>query len=99
MKQEFLEAITSTRLIELTFDSKSSGVLTRTCAPMDYGPSRRSNSSEPKYHFHNVTSNHPMPISEEQIKAMVVLEETFNPKEIVNWQPNWFISRDWGECS
>lgn len=99
IKDEFIKAIHNANLVEVTFDSKSKGMMTRTCAPMDYGPSRRSSSDEPKYHFYNTDSSHPMPLSEEQITTMNVLEEKFNPENIVHWEPNWFIERDWGKSS
>jgi hypothetical protein len=96
VNQTFLDAVQDTKLVELTFDSKEKGVITCTCAPMDYGHMRNSNSPELKYHFYNLKSNHPMPISAQQIIKMRVLEEKFEPKNIISWQPDWHIVRDWG---
>ena len=97
---KFLEAISSKNLVELTFLSKEKGVLTRTCAPMDYGPWRRHSSSpEPRYHFIDIDSSngvHPLSILEEQIQELNVLSDTFEPKDFIHWTPNWHIVRDWG---
>jgi hypothetical protein len=92
----FIGAIQDTNLVELTFDSKEKGVISRMCAPMDYAPMSNSSSSELKYHFYNLDSNHPMPISEWQIIEMKILSDKFKPENIVNWQPTWHVVRDWG---
>jgi len=98
-KQSFVDAINDTNLVELTFNSKNQGVLERKCIPLDYGPMAKSSSGEMKYHFHNTDSDHPMPISEEQIIKMQILEEKFDPETIVHWVPSWNIERDWGTVS
>jgi hypothetical protein len=99
MHNKFVEAIHSTNLIKLTFNSKLSGVLTRTCAPMEYGTLRRSSSSKLKYHFYSTDSSHPMSISQSQIISMNILEKKFTPEEFIRWTPNWHIVRDWGVYS
>ncbi len=102
MNQEFVNALNETRLIKLTFDSQSKGVITRTCVPMDYGPSRRYSSSEPRYHFIDLYSSsgaHPLSITPEQVIAMEILKEKFRPEKIIHWRPQWHIARDWGVFS
>ncbi len=96
---DFIGAINDTRLVELTFDSKSKGIITRTYAPMDYAPSRRSSSPELKLHFYDTHSGHPVPLTENQIITLRILEAKFSPENIVTWTPNWYTSRDWGSKS
>lgn len=95
----FIEAINSTNVVKLTFNSREQGILERNCVPLDYGPMNNSDSGEMKYHFHNIDNDHPMPISEDQIIKMQVLDEKFDPEKIVHWVPEWHIARDWGLVS
>ena len=97
--ETFLHAITNKTVIELIFNSKEKGVITRKCIPYDFGPS--SKSSKIKYHFHNLNSPkgpHPLPVLPEQIIEIKLLNESFDPANYVTWKPpyNWFIKRDWG---
>ena len=99
---DFISALESTSLVELTFNSKEKGEITRICAPMDYGPWARSSSNEDRYHFVSVDSSsgtHPISITPEQVVHMEVLEKKFSLKELVRWQPNWHYARDWGMYS
>lgn len=95
-----IEAIAETKLVELTFNSNHKGTLTRTCVPMDYGPSNRfSSSNELRYHFIDISSEagpHPLSITEDKIVSLRKLEIDFEPKNWVTWTPSWHIVRDWG---
>ena len=102
MYNDFFRALESTNLVLLTFDSKEKGVITRTCAPMDFGPSRIYSSSEVRYHFIDVDSSagaHPLSITPDKVVELEILEEQFSPENLVHWQPNWHYSRDWGSLS
>ncbi len=99
---DFVSAIAETNLVELTFNSKEKGVITRICAPMDFGPWKRSSSPEMRYHFIDLDSSsgvHPLSITAEQILQLTVLDKKFKPENIVNWVPEWHIARDWGVYS
>lgn len=103
MKDTFVEAIKAKRKLRLTFYSKQDGHnLTRTCAPMDYGPSRRTNHKKDRYHFWDYesdTKNHTLSLLPEQIVSIDILADKFEPSEFVTWETNWFVSRDWGNFS
>lgn len=103
MKEEFIAAIQSRHKIKLTFQSKEDGrPLTRTCAPMDYGPSRRAHDKSDRYHswdYDSDTERHTLSLLPNQVIAIEVLGETFDPAEFVTWQTDWFIKRDWGAYS
>lgn len=99
----FINAIHERWKIRVTFFSKEDGGnLTRLCAPMDYGPSRRAKEKNDRYHmwdYDSDTGRHTLSLPPEQIVNIELLEETFNPSEFVTWTPNWIISRDWGVFS
>lgn len=99
----FIKAIHDKQIIEVSFYSKEDGqVLTRVCAPFDYGPRSRARDKSPCFHMWNYTSDtkpHTLSIQPEQIVNIQITNETFNPTEIVKWQPKWFIERDWGAVS
>ena len=97
----FVRAINGTNKVELTFNSREKGIITRKVAPTDYGPSRRfPNLLENRYHVLDLESSngiiHPIPLIESQIVELKILEETFNPAEYVTWTPQWHLARDWG---
>ncbi|QKS88654.1 hypothetical protein [Curtobacterium flaccumfaciens] len=103
---EFVAAIESHREVEVTFHSKEDGgaVLTRRCAPMDFGPSRRARDKTPRYHFWDWESDgprtHTLSLLAEQIVSIEVLDSTFDPASFVAWAPNWFVERTtWGQFS
>ena len=102
----FVTAIHEKRKIRLTFYSKEdAGVIVRTCAPMDYGPSRRAREKNDRYHLWNYesdTGQHILSVPPEQVQEMTVLDEHFEPGEFVTWSTAaspWFIKRDWGPYS
>jgi hypothetical protein len=96
----FISALVNTQLVKVTFKSNEKGILTRTCVPMDHGHWRRSSTyPDIRYHFMDLDSSsgiHPLPIKPENIINMELLQEKFEPGNIVNWVPDWHIARDWG---
>jgi hypothetical protein len=103
MYNEFVTALQSTNLVELTFISKQKGEITRKCAPMDFGPWRRhSSNNDIRYHFIDLDSasgSHPLSITPEQIINIEQIEEKFSPENLISWKPNWYIARNWGKYS
>ena len=98
-----LAALHSRTRIRLCFFSKEDGhVLQRTCAPMDFGPSRRAKDQSDRYHFWDYdsdTARHVLSLLPVQIQSMTVLEESFDPAEFITWDVKsspWFLTRDWG---
>jgi len=103
MHDAFLGALHSMNRVRLTFFSKEDGsLLVRTCAPMDFGPSRRARVKSDRYHFWDYDSDsgsHVLSLLPSQIASIEVLAESFDPVEFVTWSTAtspWFIQRDWG---
>lgn len=103
MHEDFIKSIHGKIKMKLTFSSKEDGrVITRLCAPMDYGPSRRAADKTPRYHLWDYESdkqNHVLSLLPSQVVAMEATQEIFNPAEFITWQTNWFVPRDWGRNS
>lgn len=106
MKEEFIEAIQKRRMVSVKFFSEEDmGVLTRKCAPMDYGSTRKYRDGRDRYHLWDYESDetpHPLLIVPESIESLQVLDETFDPAGFVTWDTvtsPWHISRDWGPFS
>ena len=102
-KDRFIQAIHDKKKVRVTFFSEEDEKhITRLCAPMDYGPGRKMRDQRDRYwlwDYESDTGVHPLPLKEEQIQSMVVLEDQFDPAEFVKWSPAWFIKRDWGKYS
>lgn len=99
-KDRFIQAIHSEQKVSFSFFSKEDGhILTRKCAPMDFGPSRRAKNKADRYHlwdYESDTKSHTLSLLPNQVQNIIVLDEKFNPSEFVSWEPDWFIVRDWG---
>ncbi|WP_305404625.1 hypothetical protein [Photobacterium leiognathi] len=99
-KAQFIDSIHAKTKINLTFYSKEDGCkLTRICAPMDFGPSRRAHNKNDRFHLWDYESdkkNHVLSLLPDQIVIMEFLNDEFCPSEFITWQTNWFIPRDWG---
>ena len=102
-REKFFDAIKRRKKIRLTFFSKEDNRnLTRVCAPMDFGPSRRAKSQDDRYHSWDYESDegrHTLSLPIAQVIMIEVLEESFDPVEFVTWTPNWIYPRDWGSHS
>jgi hypothetical protein len=99
----FVESLASKHRVRLTFFSKEDRThLVRTCAPMDFGPSRRAKDGFDRYHFWDFDSDsgsHVLSLLPNQIVQIAQLEDTFDPAGFVTWTPAWFLPRDWGQFS
>lgn len=89
-----------TKVILTWFSQEDEATLTRTCAPMDYGPSRRNLSPNPnRYHFWDYESDegpHTLSLTAEQVGSITETSERFDPAGFVTWETDWFYPRDWG---
>lgn len=101
---EIVEAINDLREVRVEFRSKEDGgaILSRICAPMDYGPSGRARDKTPRYHFWDFESDsgstHTLSLPASQITSVEVLGSSFDPSSFVSWNPNWFVVRTtWGD--
>ncbi len=103
MQNLFIEAIHSKRKLKVTFYSKQDNqLLTRTCAPMDFGPSTRAHDKSNRFHFWDYDSDskqHVLSLLPDQVESIELLDDPFDPKEFVTWSPKWIVARDWGAYS
>lgn len=104
----FLNGIKDKLLINLTFKTQEKGVIKRKCVPFDFGPSKKKDSIDKteKYHLWDLESpevppEHNLPVRPENIVAIELTSESFDPADYVTWTPpyTWFIKRDWGQFS
>lgn len=103
MEKEFIKAIHDMKKIRVTFFSqKDETLVARICAPMDFGPSSRSSDQEDRFHVWDYEGSgkpHTASLKPDQVEKIEMLEEEFDPVEFVKWNPNWIVSRDWGQYS
>jgi hypothetical protein len=104
--QLFLDAIAQKRRLSVRFFSRKVGKeLVRTCAPLDFGPLRGSIDGLDRYQFWDLEGKRKplnIPLLEGEILEMTVLDETFEPAEIITWafKPgSWSVPRDWAAFS
>lgn len=103
---KFISAIRNKQIVVLRFYSKEDvTIIQRTCAPMDFGPSRRAKIKNDRFHlwdYDSDTRSHILSLSPEQVVEIIVLDEHFNPEDIVTWdtqKSSWFVERNWGDVS
>ncbi len=103
---DFIQAIRERQKVKVQFYSKEDNCnLSRTCAPMDYGPSRRAKEKNDRLHlwdFDSDTGQHMLSLNLEQVLTLEILEEKFDPEDFVTWDTAsspWFVPRDWGNRS
>ncbi|HEY1013253.1 MAG TPA: hypothetical protein VGE07_11150 [Herpetosiphonaceae bacterium] len=103
MHEDFIKAIHDKRKVRIVFYSKEDGgELTRTAAPMDYGPAKRYADQGDRYHFWDYDSDegaHPLLLEPASLRSLEALDETFDPAEFVTWEIDWAVPRDWGDLS
>lgn len=103
MKAQFLQALHEKRMVLLRFYSQEDGcIISRACAPMDFGPSRRAKDQSPRFHFWDFSSdtkNHTLSLKASQVASIELLPDAFDPAQFVSWAPRWIIPRDWGKYS
>lgn len=103
MEKQFVGAIHSLNKVRITFHSKEDGApLSRVCAPMDFGPSRRAHNKDDRFHswdYESDQKNHVLSLLPSQVISIEVLDDQFDPSEFVTWQPDWFVTRNWGAHS
>lgn len=103
MLEVFLKGINTKKYLSVDFIAKEDGLLrNRKCVPFDYGESRKYRDNQDRFHFLDLNSpkgSHTLSILPKQVKRIETLDETFEPADYINWEPNWIIERNWGEYS
>lgn len=99
--ETFINAIHTKTVLKVTMNSKEKGLIVRTCAPLDYGPQKKFKDKSNRYMFYHFETKHPSPMLPEQIRGIELINEHFDPGDIVTWNPpyDWHIARDWGVYS
>jgi hypothetical protein len=96
----FLEAIHDKKKVSVRFYSKAdSGVVDRTCAPLDYGPGGETEDDLNRYWFWDCatgTAAKVFGLVAEQIVELSVLGEGFDPAQLGVIPPRWSVPREWG---
>jgi hypothetical protein len=95
----FILAIRERKQVKILFDSKEKGIIERSCIPFDFGLSRKYKDGLDRFHFYDLDSpdsKHNLSILPEQLHCLEIMEIPFEPKDYVNWTPNWIVVRDWG---
>jgi hypothetical protein len=99
----FIEALHAQRKVEMTYDSQKDGtIVSRTAAPMDFGPRANEKVPTDRYHFWDYDSPsgaHTSSLEAGQIHSITILDDTFDPADFVKWTPKWHVDRDWGSYS
>ncbi len=107
MDETFIRAIHDKRRVRITFYSKEDGgLLSRQCAPLDFGPSRRAKNKSNRYHSWDFESdsgaNHVLNLEPANVVKIELLPDGFDPGQIITWDTKkspWFVERDWGAHS
>jgi len=103
--QVFVDALHAKRRLVVEFRDKTGRMVTRTCAPLDYGPLRGATEQTDRYQLWDLEGRRkPLNITllDADVASFRVLDETFDPAEIITWafKPNaWKLPRDWAEFS
>jgi len=101
---EFVECLHGLRRARVVFTSqREDGALReRICAPMDFGPDRRSADKRDRYHLFDPDAGHTLKKFPEEMVTFEPLAQVFDPGEFITWDvrqhPSW-LERDWGVYS
>ena len=96
----FEEAIHDKKLVKVTFFASNDSVpRIRKCVPFDYSTSKKDKDRILKFQIYDLSSPdgpHNLSLDPDRIVNIEKLNETFEPANYVNWEPDWSIKRDWG---
>ncbi len=96
------------RMMKVTiilYEKEAHRQVSRTCAPLDFGPSRRAKDKCDRYHFWDYEGgarNHVLSVLPDQIVRIQETNEEFDPSEFITWDVRkspWFMPRQWGRYS
>jgi len=97
---QFIKAIQDRKKVCVQFFSRpDNAVLDRVCAPVDYGPGTGPADGLNRYVFLNYTDKTGAPLLSlvpQQITALQVLGDTFDPSAIPSPVTPWSVPREWG---
>lgn len=103
--QVFVDALVAKKRLAVHFRDKEGRMVTRTCAPLDYGPLRGATEQDDRYQLWDLEGRRKplnITIRDVDVESFTVLDETFDPADIITWafKPKaWRLPRDWGQFS
>ena len=103
--QVFVDALFAKKRLSVQFRDRTGQVVTRVCAPLDYGPLRGATDQADRYQLWDLEAKRkPFNITlyEDEVIDFTALDEGFDPAAIITWsfKPNaWKLPRDWAEFS
>ena len=99
----FLMAIDNKQLIQIRFISnKERTEIIRVCAPLDFATGQREKVKTFRFFVYDIDNRHTIGIAVDQLIDIHVLDEVFDPEEIISWNrsgKSWNYKRDWGSQS
>lgn len=99
MENDFIRAIHRRTKIIVTFYDKNNEILTRDCAPMDFGAAKQYKDNKDRFHFWNFKGKYPLLLLPKQIIDLEFTTILFEPALFVDWVTDWHIKRNWGKAS
>lgn len=91
----FTRAIRSRTVLSVSYKTNQGILHTTDVAPLDYGPSRTAQDKTPRLHMWDIRKKHVVSVFPDRVLTYRKLDETFNPADIVTWEPNWHVLRNW----
>lgn len=93
----FVQAINEKKKIKMLKKDKSGNIVEKHYAPLDFAVMKKTNDNIERYFSYNINDNHPSRTRQEDVIEIIVLNETFNPADYIDWNGpyDWEIKRDW----
>lgn len=98
----FVKAIHDKKKVLFTFFSDEDGcVITRKCAPYDYGVMKKRKDGIPRYclwDYQGKKGPHPLFEKGTDVRGITATDESFDPSEFVTWSTSetpFMLARDW----
>lgn len=92
--ETFIKAIHYKKKVEITWFKENGSLVVRNVVPLDYGPFN--NHPTERYHCFNLwPKRHIMGLDASRIDSIKMTQFDFDPKEIIFWEPSWYIQRNW----
>lgn len=96
MRETFMQGIQDKRLISMIIKrADSEQLISRTVAPLDYGPRANNLSGPDYYHCWDTQKKHIISVQPIQVQSMSLLHRGFDPAAIVTWETAWIVPREW----
>ena len=94
----FVKAINEKKKIKMLKRDKEWNIVEKYYIPWDFAIWKKLKDKTEKYWNYNIEDEHTSPTNQEDVVKIVVLDETFDPADYIDWEGpyDWAIKRDWG---